>query len=87
MAEADSHTIDPSVRGVQISDLITRRIIAAAPLCAAPEFADGRSLTDAANLCTFLLVFWKSWASHRFSDPTIPRPVECEVRISDPDRA
>jgi hypothetical protein len=42
MAEADSDTADPSVRGVRIADRITGCISAAAPEC-----ANGRALTGA----------------------------------------
>jgi hypothetical protein len=53
MAEANSQTADPSVRGVPISDLITRRIFAAASLFAAPKCADVRSFSGAAEVYAF----------------------------------
>jgi hypothetical protein len=44
-AEADFQIANPSVHGVHISNLIIGRIFAAASLDAAPECADGRTLT------------------------------------------
>jgi hypothetical protein len=71
MADADSQTTDPSVRGVRISDLMTGGIFPATSLYAASECANGCALTRDVDAYAFLLIFWTSWAPRRFPDPMI----------------
>jgi hypothetical protein len=59
IVEANSETIDPSLRGFRITDLITGRIFAAASLYAALDCADGRALTGPAEVHAFSLISCK----------------------------